>query len=114
MGIIETIKDVVTLVQKADNIDLVKHVLALQTQAQELIEENRNLKEKVRELEGLLQLAKSLSFQAPFYVADGDPVPFCPRCWEADRKPVHVVKIFGGARTRWDCVECRRTYMIDS
>jgi hypothetical protein len=33
MGIIDTVKDVDVLVQKTDNIDLVKHVLALQTQA---------------------------------------------------------------------------------
>jgi len=112
VGIIETIKDVAVLVQKADNIDLVKHVLALQTQAQELIEDNRSLKEKLKDLEGLLQFAKNLSFRTPFYFATGDAAPYCPRCWEANRKAVHVVKIFEGEETRWDCFECKQMYLI--
>lgn len=113
MGIIETIKDVAVLVQKADNIDLVKHVLALQTQAQELIEENRGLKEKLKALEDLLQFAKTLSFRAPFYYATGDAVPYCPRCWEVKRKAVHVVKIFEDEQTRWDCFDCSQMYLIE-
>ncbi len=115
MGIIETIKDVAVLVQKADNIDLVKHVLALQTQAQELIEDNRSLKEKVKELEGLLQFAKNLSFRVPFYFATGDAVPYCPRCWEVKRKAIHVVRIYESQEsqeTRWDCFECNQMYLI--
>ena len=35
MGIVDNLKDMVTLVQKTDNIDLVKQVLAIQAQALE-------------------------------------------------------------------------------
>jgi regulator of replication initiation timing len=64
MGILDTAKDVITLVQKADNLELVKQVLALQTDIMKMMEENRGLKEGNRELEtqfegvGQFQLAK--------------------------------------------------------
>lgn len=112
MGLLDTLKDVVVLVQKADNIELVKQVLGLQMQAQEMLEENRLLKGKVVELEKSLQLAKALSFRAPFYYVPSDETPFCPRCWEGNRKTIHVVLIFRQKDTRWDCPECKRMYLI--
>lgn len=114
MGIIDTAKDVAILVQKADNIDLVKHVLALQTQAQEMLDENRASKARVEELEKLLTFAKTVKFQAPFYFAENDSIPLCARCWEVNKKAVHVVSIYKGSDDdRWDCPECKYMYLID-
>ncbi len=114
MGIIDTIKDVVSLVQKADNIDLVKHVLALQTQAQEMLDENRALNARREELEKLLTFAKTVHFLEPFYFAENDNIPLCARCWEVNKTAVHVVSIFKDAHeARWDCPECKYMYMID-
>jgi hypothetical protein len=114
MGLIDTIKDVVTLVQKADNIELVKQVLALQSQAQDMIEENRGLREKVATLEATLNLAKNLTFKAPFYFAEGDTVPLCPRCWEIDRRSVHLQGPFRVTGLRWDCPQCDKTYRVQT
>ncbi|MBI3697636.1 MAG: hypothetical protein HY238_22735 [Acidobacteria bacterium] len=49
MGFVDTVKDVVTLVQKTDNIELVKHVLSLQTQALDMQDENRKLRDRALE-----------------------------------------------------------------
>jgi len=112
MSIIDTVKDVAILVQKADNIDLVKHVLALQTQVQDMMDENRILKSRVEELEQLLVFSKSLKFREPFYFAENDNTPLCPRCWEATKKALHVVSIFkGDNEDRWDCPECKTMYL---
>jgi hypothetical protein len=51
MGILDTMKDVVTLVQKIDNIDILKQVLALQGQVFELQNENQNLRSQAAEME---------------------------------------------------------------
>ena len=112
MGIVDTIKDVAVLVQKADNIELVKHVLALQTQVQEMLEENHSLKSRVAELDKLLSFAKALKFKEPFYFADGDAVPWCARCWEAKHTAVHLVSIYRGEENRWDCPECKYMYLV--
>lgn len=114
MGLIDTVKDVAVLVQKADNIDLVKHVLALQTQVQEILDENRALKARIEEVEKLLTFAKTLSFQTPFYFAENDKIPLCARCWEISKKAVHVVSIFKNKpEDRWDCPECKFMYLVD-
>jgi hypothetical protein len=76
MGIVDTLKDMVTLVQKTDNIDLVKQVLSVQAQALEMQEENRGLREKVKELEGRLGFAQTLRFEPPLYFAADDKTPF--------------------------------------
>jgi len=114
MGLIETIKDVVTVVQKADNIELVKQVLSLQSQALDMIEENRELRERVRVLEATLNLAKKLSFRAPFYFAEGEDVPLCPRCWEIDHRAVHLQGPFRVTGLRWDCPQCDKTFLVQT
>ena len=111
MGIVDTLKDVATLVQKTDNIELVKHILSLQTQALEMQEENRSLRERVGELEGILDFARSLRFEAPFYFGAKDRVPYCARCWEANRRAIHLKSDWNGRR--WECFECNRVYLLD-
>jgi len=110
MGFIETLKDAVTLVQKTDNIDLVKQMLALQTQAQEMQAENHALRQRVGELEAILDFAKGLQFKAPFYYAPGDQTPFCQRCWEVDHRALHLEGAWQGKR--WECAQCHHVYVI--
>ena len=111
MGIVETLKDVATLVQKTDNIELVKQVLALQGQALEMQEDNRALRERIKELESTLNLAKALRFEAPFYFAADDKIPFCPRCWEADKRAIHLTSDWNGRR--WECHQCNKVFLLD-
>lgn len=112
MGLIDTLKDVAVLVQKADNIDLVKNVLALQTQAQEMLNENQTLKARVAELDAALNFSKTLTFREPFYYAEGDQTPYCSRCWESARKAIHVVLVFRQQDARWDCPDCKHMFLI--
>jgi hypothetical protein len=82
MGILDTVKDVAILIQKADNIELVKQVMALQIQAQDLVEENRLLKAK-------LATREALTFRKNAYWLSDDG-PFCSKCWDADAKLVRL------------------------
>ena len=111
MGFLDTLKDVVLLVQKTDNIELFKQILSLQTQALEMQEENRKLHDRTKELEAALEFAKSLRFEEPFYFAADDKVPYCARCWEANRRAIHLKSDWGGRR--WECYECGKIYLLD-
>jgi hypothetical protein len=111
MGLVDTLKDVVTLVQKTDNIELVKQVLALQSQALEMQEENRTLRERVKALEDALGFAKTLRFESPLYFAPEDKIPFCARCWEVDRRAIHLKGDWNGRR--WECYQCGKVYLLD-
>lgn len=111
MGLIDTVKDVATLVQKTDNIEIVKHVLALQTQALDTLAEISTLRERVRELESQLAFAGTLTFRAPLYFATGDRTPYCAKCWESERRAIHLKEDWNG--TRWECFHCTSVYLLD-
>ncbi len=111
MGLVDTLKDVVILVQKTDNIELVKHVLSLQSQVLEMQDENRRQREQVAQLTQMLDFAKQLRFEAPFYVAADDKTPFCARCWEADRRAIHLKGDWKGKK--WECFKCGSIYLLD-
>jgi len=86
--------------------------MELREAVMELQEENAEQKRQIESLERQLAFNKSLRFESPFYFADGDPVRYCPRCWEADRKSVHLpppMQVASG--TRYDCVECDKMYI---
>lgn len=59
MSVMDTVKDIAVLVQKADNVELLQRVLELQGQILELLEENHQLRTQVRELEETAEIAEA-------------------------------------------------------
>ena len=96
LGILDTVKDVVTLVQKADNLELVKQILTLQSDIMKMMDENRTLKDEIRALKEQLHIKQKLIFRQDDYwmpVVDGpDEGPFCSVCQNVDGKLVRMSK----------------------
>ena len=96
MGILDTAKDVVTLVQKADNLELVKQILTLQSDIMKMMEENRLLKDENRALREQLQVKRNLVFRENSYwmpKEDGfEDGPFCSTCQDVDGKLVRMTE----------------------
>lgn len=91
MGMIETVKEVAELVQKSDNIDLVRKILTLQQEVMEQQEEARSLRGRVSELEELLSQHRKLTFRDNTYWDDESGAgPFCSGCWDSKKKLVHL------------------------
>jgi hypothetical protein len=94
VGILETAKDVITLVQKADNLELVKQVLALQSDIMKMMDENRILKEENRALNAQLHIKQKLVFRNNRYwlpKEDGtEHGPFCSACHDSDGKLIRM------------------------
>ena len=113
MGIMENVKEIADLAKKYNDDeldqkigDLEKHILALMTQI-------HSLEEASEESERTLSLIKKMQFKKPFYFQEDDPVPFCPRCWEKEKNPVHLigpVKVSAGLR--FGCPNCKEYFMI--
>ena len=87
MGIIETMKEVVGLVQKIDDVELLRQIVTMQTQVSDLTVENVALKARVAELTTQLELRAVMQFDGHWYwkgagraSSDG---PFCATCWDA-------------------------------
>ena len=63
-----------------------------------------------------LQLAQSLpplQHVRGVYYMSGDPVPFCPRCYEIQQKRIHLfgpIELMNSSVERWDCHACNKYY----
>ena len=102
MGLYEGFKDVVSIAQKIDNLDLYRKILDLQAEAQkfgaELLEKDRQLHEKTLELQRLkefLEIKKKMTRHgSAHYEIDSDGKPFgdphCSHCFEAKHIAVHI------------------------
>lgn len=87
-------------------------MVALAESRQELIDARSTaqvLEARLRQLESNAALVATLRHKAPFYFAEGDATPYCARCVEVERRPVHVVKttmVSAGKRV-WECPSCK-------
>ena len=93
MGLYEAIKDGVEVARKADNIEVMKQLLDAQREALDLFEENRALKDRIRELEEKQKLQGSLKFRDnQYWREDGETSegPFCTTCWDVENRLVRM------------------------
>src|SRR5258706_16411285 len=83
---ISTIKNISELIKKYNDLELMKQIVALQTEVFDLQMENLALKKQIA---GLSEREK-MNRREPhgYYYKDGDEVPHCPRCWENDGKAI--------------------------
>jgi hypothetical protein len=111
MGWYEDSKSVLEFIQKSDNIDLVKKMLDIQKQSMDLLEENRKLKENVKELEGKLKFKGKLIHRnnAYWFEEAGRQVPICTGCWDANSHQIRLKDFENGFA---ECPICKNTFEI--
>lgn len=110
MSLIETAKDVVELVQKADNIDLMRKVLQLQQEAMEQQEAIHRLTEELRDARAKLAQREAMSWDHNVYWrgdGKGREGPFCPKCLDGEERIARMANleadIYGFV---WKCPCC--------
>src|SRR5258707_5280560 len=94
MSILDNAKEVANAVHEIKNLELYGRVLDLNRGIMDLVEENRDLRAQVEELNKKFQLREKMTFKEPFYYQDDDATPYCPTCWEAKSSAIHLVFIF--------------------
>ena len=112
MGIIDNIKEVVSLIQKTGNIDSVRQILDVQKEALDLLEQKGELQKRVSELEELIAIRSEVRFENGAYYRnreDGSREgPFCSRCLDVTDKLVMLHSFYnqnvGATISR--CPEC--------
>lgn len=92
MDVFDAIREGARLAQKADNIELYSALLAA---GETGLEQQRAIQEKdarIAELEGQLVFKGKLKLRdnCLWNEAEGDDIPYCSRCFEADEKAVHL------------------------
>jgi hypothetical protein len=58
------------------------------------------------------QTRPQLTHRPPFYFAADDPIPFCPRCWEASGGTFHLDEEWDGRR--WECLQCHFVKVLET
>jgi hypothetical protein len=90
MGVVDTVKDVAFLIQKTDNVDLLRRAVELQQQVYALVDENRTLQDQVRVLKEKLATRDQMAFRKNAYWK-ADEGPYCPRCFDAESLVVRML-----------------------
>jgi hypothetical protein len=113
MDVLGTLKQVSELVKKYNDMELMKQVVELQSQVFELQQTNLRLNEELAKERRQSATESAMEMRGPmnYYFRQGDPVPFCPKCWEGEKKQIHLPEPepwSGGIRR--DCRVCGDTY----
>lgn len=114
MSILENAKQIADAVHEIQNLELYKRVLDLHSDIIGLVEQNNKLRDENKALKETVTLAKKMEHKPPFFYQEGDPHPFCPACWEGDKKAVHLIYSHEEETCiRWDCRTCKQTFLIN-
>jgi hypothetical protein len=108
MGIVENMKDAADLAKKVGDIELYRKIVHLEGEVIELTREKRQAEQKIEELESKLALTGEVFRERGFAYRVGDREACCSRCWDADRKLIHIVEMFIDKRGRVaGCPQCK-------
>ena len=113
MGWYEALKDAISLAQKADNLALMRQLLDAQREMLDMQAEINTLHGKLLELEREKRDTEDLYFKDQAYWRKRDGIedgPFCPRCFDADRKIIRLRRVNGYVPS---CPNCQN-YFGDS
>lgn len=112
MGFYDAFKDVLSVAQKADNIDLYRQLLDLYNQALDLKEENARLKNENAELRKAKNLEQRIvRHKQPFVSLANDEqrLPYCALCWAKENKLYQMKVLNNRGYIRVYCKNCGNT-----
>jgi hypothetical protein len=103
MGLIDTSLEVVKLATKIANPELVQTATKANIEALELSARNlelhkyaNDLENRVKELEEKLEVSGEVFREGDFIFREGDPGGHCSRCWDVERKLIHIITMNSG------------------
>jgi hypothetical protein len=87
---IQGIREIADLVRKYNDYPLYEKIVHLQEQVIDLSTERGQLRDENESLKEQLGHRSQTSFRNPYYYAEGDEVPLCPRCYETSSGGLRV------------------------
>ena len=93
MSAIDDLSKVAKVLREADKIEQYQLILSTQQQLIDMQKHIAELEAKINELAEQLNISHELSYEKDVYwrtKAGSEDGPYCPRCWDVDRKLVHL------------------------
>jgi len=117
MGLLDTSLEVIKIAGKLANPELIQAATKANVEALELSKQNLELQrrvteldDKIRELEDKLKLI-GVVFRAAENTSvvflEGDPIGFCSRCWDAERRLIHIIRMNSPGHGGLGCPHCK-------
>ena len=106
MSFYDKFKDVLSIAQKADNIELYRQLLELSAQALDLQEENTRLHREIEELRNKANISQQIERHPETYITlkdDEQHLLYCAHCWDSEEKLVQLECNDGSFR----CPHCK-------
>jgi hypothetical protein len=110
MGIIDNVKDIAGIIQKADNIELYGKIIGLQGDIMKMMEDMNQLKEKNKALLKLQDISEKMVFKDSFWYYNEEKAPSCPKCWDTENIISHLTRL---ADSNLHCPSCGIRYVIN-
>lgn len=98
----ELFRDIIGLVKQAKDSKLKNVILELQNKTMDLIQENIDFKDQLSKQKDNDDFVKNIKLIDGVYYYKYEKVPYCVRCWDADKKRIHLQKSEYGT---WICPE---------
>lgn len=109
MGLYEAFKDVITVAQKADNVELYRQLLDLSAQALDMQAEIARLKEENTELKKRREVAgEIIRHDEPCVTLrnDNQNLFYCSHCWDSQQLLIQLNCHENGT---FECLHCKAT-----
>ena len=95
MSVFSEIKEVISFLQKSDNIEMVNKIIDVQTKIIDMQDEIMNLRNENAKLKNNLETEKKLkrfSNDTIITLEGNDDIMYCSKCWDDERKLIQVTK----------------------
>lgn len=116
MGLYEGIKDVATIMQQADNIDLYRQLLDLSSQALDMQAEIAKLREENRQLKRVAETEENIVRHKTPYITlsnDSNNTCYCAVCWGKSKL---LIQMFVGedyGDYQFSCRNCGNSFFSE-
>jgi hypothetical protein len=117
MGLLDSSMEVVKLAGKIANPELVQAAMKANVEALDISSKNLELQRKttqleaeVSDLQAKLKLTGEVFHHSSLVYREGDNDAYCSRCWDVDRRLIHVIKM-NSDRVGRGCPQCKTSVL---
>lgn len=107
MNILNTLKDIMSFIQKSDNIGMVQKVIDIQSQIINMQEKITKLQEENKKLKNIKNIKKNIvrhENDNVIHLKENDKILYCSKCWDDEQKLIQVAT----TTNNYECPKCNQ------